>query len=404
MAAVTSNYAYDSIYELTQVTQAANPTETYTYDPVGNRLSSLAATASSYNASNQLTSNSNATYTYDANGNTISKTDSTGTTTYTWDFENRLASVVLPGTGGTVSFKYDPTGGRRIQKQFTQGMTVVISNYIYDRSNLVETTDQNGNVDSRYAQGRSIDEPLAESTAGTVNYYEADALGSVTSLSSATGAPTQTYTYDSFGTMTASVGSSTNTFKYAGREYDSETGLYYNRARSLNPSTGRFLSEDPVRYLGGHNFYKYAENNPVDLVDPRGLYSVCAWVGSEEVASWDTATRRYTTPWTYAFATTDGGPDQQSLIIVANLHCHWKANYVHQVWETTVYMNKFLCVEFMSCGIKLPYPKVTFDTRRRYLGEQPGGTETITMSQNVKGYDSEFLDWIYCRGNPPPNH
>lgn len=47
-------------------------------------------------------------YTYDANGNTLSKADSSGRTSYTWDFENRLTSVVLPGTGGTVSFKYDP--------------------------------------------------------------------------------------------------------------------------------------------------------------------------------------------------------------------------------------------------------------------------------------------------------
>jgi len=48
------------------------------------------------------------TYTYDYNGNTLTKTDSTGTTTYAWDFENRLTSVTLPGNGGTVSFAYDP--------------------------------------------------------------------------------------------------------------------------------------------------------------------------------------------------------------------------------------------------------------------------------------------------------
>jgi len=43
--------------------------------------------------------------TYDLNGNTTTKTDSSGTTTYAWDFENRLTSVTLPGSGGTVSFK-----------------------------------------------------------------------------------------------------------------------------------------------------------------------------------------------------------------------------------------------------------------------------------------------------------
>jgi YD repeat-containing protein len=40
-AGVTSNYTYDPLYELTQVTQATNTTESYSYDPVGNRLSSL---------------------------------------------------------------------------------------------------------------------------------------------------------------------------------------------------------------------------------------------------------------------------------------------------------------------------------------------------------------------------
>jgi YD repeat-containing protein len=47
---------------------------------------------------------------YNANGNTLSKSNGSGTTTYGWDFENRLSSVALPGTGGTARFKYDPSG------------------------------------------------------------------------------------------------------------------------------------------------------------------------------------------------------------------------------------------------------------------------------------------------------
>jgi len=75
----------------------------------------------SYNTSNQLTSTSAATYTYDNNGKTLTKTIS-GATTYNWDFENRLISVVLPGSGGTVTFKYDPFG-KRIQKSSASGTT-----------------------------------------------------------------------------------------------------------------------------------------------------------------------------------------------------------------------------------------------------------------------------------------
>jgi YD repeat-containing protein len=64
------------------------------------------------------------------NGNTLTKVDSTGTSTYNWDFENRLISVVLPGTGGTINFKYDPFG-HRIQKTSSAGTT----NYVYDGAN-----------------------------------------------------------------------------------------------------------------------------------------------------------------------------------------------------------------------------------------------------------------------------
>ena len=61
----------------------------------------------------------------------------------------------------------------------------------------------------------------------TVDYYEQDGLGSVTSLTAANGSVAQTYTYDSFGNTTNSTGSLTNFFRYTGREFDTETGLYF---------------------------------------------------------------------------------------------------------------------------------------------------------------------------------
>ena len=144
----TEQYAYDAIYQLQQVTQGTTTTESYTYDAVGNRLSSLGMASYSYNSSNQLTSDSAAAYTYDNNGNTLTKTASSGTTSYNWDFENRLTSVVLPGSGGTVAFKYDPLG-RRIQKSSATGTT----NYLYDGDNTVEEVNSAGNVLAHYAQG-----------------------------------------------------------------------------------------------------------------------------------------------------------------------------------------------------------------------------------------------------------
>jgi RHS repeat-associated protein len=269
LSAVTSNYTYDPLYELTQVTQATNTTESYSYDPVGNRLSSLGVSSYTNNSSNELTSTSAASYAYDANGNTTSKTVSGNTTNYTWDYENRLTSVMLPGTGGTVAFKYDGLG-HRVQKAFTQGSTTTTTNYLYDGANPIEDVDQNGNVLARYEQTTNIDEPLAELRSGTTSYYQADGLGSVTSLSSSAGALANTYTYDSFGNLTASTGSLTNRFEFTGREFDPETAIYFYRARYYDPSVGRFASEDPIGFYGGKNFYRYAKNNPVNLRDPRG--------------------------------------------------------------------------------------------------------------------------------------
>jgi len=269
LAGVTSNYTYDAIYQLTQVTQSGNTTESYSYDPVGNRVSSLGVSPYAYNASNELTSTPSTSYAFDANGNTTSKTDSTGTTTYTWDYENKLTSVTLPGGGGTVSFKYDPFG-RRIYKSFSSGTSI----FAYDGDNLVEEANSSGTEVGSYSQGLNIDEPLAMERSSTASFYEADGLGSITSLSNSAGSLAQTYTFDSFGKQTAATGSLTNPFQYTARESDRETGLYYYRARYYDPSSGRFISEDPEGFNAAPNFYAYAGNDPSNWTDPEGLTKV----------------------------------------------------------------------------------------------------------------------------------
>jgi RHS repeat-associated protein len=228
---------------------------------VGNRTASLGVSSYTTNASNELTSTSNATYTYDSNGNTLTTTVGSNTTSYLWDYENRLASVTLPGSGGTVTFKYDPFG-RRISKSLGSASAI----YAYDGDNLIEESNGSGTVVARYEQGLNIDESLGMLRSSTTSYYDADGSGSTTSLSNGAGSLTQTYTYDSFGMQTASSGSLTNPFRYTGREFDGETGLYYYRARYYDQTTGRFLGEDPLRFEAGSNFYSYALNDPVDGV------------------------------------------------------------------------------------------------------------------------------------------
>src|SRR5271163_4005133 len=120
------------------------------------------------------------------------------------------------------TFKYDPFG-RRIYKSSSSGTSI----YAYDGNNLVEETNATGSVAARYEQTQNIDEPLAVLRSGASSYYQADGVGSVTSLRNAAGALAQTYIFDSFWNRTASTGSPMNPFRYTARESDTETGLYY---------------------------------------------------------------------------------------------------------------------------------------------------------------------------------
>lgn len=167
----------------------------------------------------------------------------------------------------TTIFKYDPFG-KRIQKSGSLGTT----NYLYDGLNLIETSNSSGAEVSSYTQTQKIDETLAELRSGTTDYYQADGLGSTTSVGGSSGTLANTYSYDSFGNLIASSGTLPNYFQYTGREFDPETGIYEYRARYFDPTVGRFLSEDPA--ADGVNQYAYAANNPATFADPLGLYIV----------------------------------------------------------------------------------------------------------------------------------
>ncbi len=275
----TLTYGYDNIYELLSAKQGSTTKETYTYDLVGNRLSSLGVSPYSYNPSNELTATPSGSYTYDPNGNTLS--DPSGKS-YTWDFQNRLTQAVVPGTG-TVAFKYDPFG-RRIYKSSPNFTSV----FLYDGVNLIEIVNASGAEVAGYTQTRTIDETLAELRSGTTDYYETDGLGSTTSLSASSGTLGNTYAYDSFGNLTASTGTVRNYFQYTGREFDPETGIYEYRARYFDPSSGRFLSEDPLKFGAGVDFYAYVKNRPLNYKDPLGLSGIC-WSCIADAAkdAWD---------------------------------------------------------------------------------------------------------------------
>jgi len=169
------------------------------------------------------------------------------------------------------NYKYDPFG-RRIRRT-AQNKTRV---YVYDGDNQIEELNSSGSVVARYTQGLGIDEPIALYRSGKKYYYHADGLGSIVAMTDNHGTPKASYTYDAFGNDSPPSpppppSSVTNPFRHTGRELDSETGLYYYRARYYDPQVGRFLSEDPIRFRGGVDFYTYVGNKPVVFADPFGV-------------------------------------------------------------------------------------------------------------------------------------
>jgi len=98
-----------------------------------------------------------------------------------------------------------------------------------------------------------------------------DNLESVLGLSGHDGTVLQTLTYDPFGNIISQSSSNNNQLHYTGREQDPDTGLYNYRARIYDPTTGRFVTEDPKHFAAGVNFYVYVQNNPINANDPYGL-------------------------------------------------------------------------------------------------------------------------------------
>ena len=112
-------------------------------------------------------------------------------------------------------------------------------------------------------------------SSGTVSYYGYDGHGSTRFLLNTSGGITDTYAYDAFGTIITNTGTTLNNYLYAGQQFDSDLGLYYNRARYLNTGTGRFFTADS--YNGNNedplslHKYLYGADNPVNGIDPSGF-------------------------------------------------------------------------------------------------------------------------------------
>lgn len=276
--AVSTEYQYDAASRVTALIYR-NATGllgdlTYTYDAAGNRtgvggtfartLLPDPVTAATYDPANRQLTFGDKTLNYDANGNLTSVTDSSGTTTFTWDVRNRLAS--LGGPGAVASFAYDGFGRRAVK--VVNGLR---SEFQYDVANV--STEIRVGSPVQYLRGLSLDELFSTTDGSGTHYATADTLGSILNLTNDQGTIQADYRYGPFGQAQASGTDGDNPFQFTGRENDG-IGLYYYRLRYYHSALNRFISEDPLRPLTGSdlNLYTYVSNSPLNAVDPFGLY------------------------------------------------------------------------------------------------------------------------------------
>ncbi len=278
----TVTYTYDKLYRLTTETVTTSEGKTlnlYEYDGVSNRTRKTmddVVTNYSYNELNQLVSETGVTYTYDNAGNLVSQTGTGKNVSYEYDALNRLMKATITEGGNTAveSYKYD-CAGNRIEKT-TNGVT---TRYLVDTNTeyaqVIAELDASGSLKAFYTRGTE----LISRTAGTTAlYYVYDGHGDTRMLTDKDGVATDTYVFDAWGNLLVRTGSTGNPFLYCGEQFDAATGLYYLRARYMNPITGTFISMDT--YQGSvfdpqslHK-YLYCNSSPVMCKDPTGMYTL----------------------------------------------------------------------------------------------------------------------------------
>ena len=188
-----------------------------------------------------------------------------------------------------VTYTYDALG-RRIEKTIINHEDNQLSytkRFAYDGNEILFELNSENSITKTYTHSTlRTDDPLAVDKAGETLDFIKDGLGSITDITNDEGFKVQHYEYSAYGELKAitdasGVDISQNPildphFTYTGREFDTESGLYYYRARYYDSKIGRFLQVDPdsgkmINPITHINKHAYVGNNPINLIDPSGM-------------------------------------------------------------------------------------------------------------------------------------
>jgi RHS repeat-associated protein len=144
----------------------------------------------------------------------------------------------------------------------------------------------------KWAYGPGVDERIAmyDSTCsgGGRCFYRTNWQGSTTHLVNQDGSIKDTYRYGPYGERvgwTPTDADTGNPFRYTGRRFDQETGLYHYRARYYSAVLGRFLQTDPIGTKDDLNMYAYVGGDALNALDPSGAEKVCATPTGSRISS-----------------------------------------------------------------------------------------------------------------------
>jgi RHS repeat-associated protein len=276
-AGAVTTYGYDEINRLKSAfITGSSSLDIWSYDKNGNRTSegksgtSAGGVYHAYNAADQLCWTGSGsgtcatpppgatTYTHDANGNTTAA----GTTTQTYNVFDQFTA----NTSGGVTTNYTYTGPRN-DERLTAGATAFLN------GSLGTTRQTTAGATTSFIRDPDGTLISMRTSTGASYYYTTDALGSVILLTDGAQTPAATYAYDPWGVATTATGApaAVNPWTYAGGYNDTTSNTIKFGARYYNPSLGRFTQPDPSGQE--QNRYAYVQCNPVNRIDPSGLYS-----------------------------------------------------------------------------------------------------------------------------------